>query len=150
MRLPGVPGTEVIGRAGGVPVLIMTSYASVRSAVEAMKLGAVDYIAKPFDHEELLIQVRRILKQRQPQAAAQAAEESDVDRNCAGKGHGGPQPGHGGGVPAHRQGGPHRLHGADPGRIRYRQGAGGAGGARAEPAPGAPFVTVNCAAIPRP
>jgi len=52
IRLPGAPGTEVISRAPGVPVLIMTAYASVRSAVEAMKLGAVDYIAKPFDHAE--------------------------------------------------------------------------------------------------
>jgi DNA-binding NtrC family response regulator len=46
------------------PVLIMTSYASVRSAVEAMKQGAADYIAKPFDHDEMLLCVDRILKQR--------------------------------------------------------------------------------------
>ncbi len=37
LRLPGAQGTEVIRRAPGVPVLIMTSYASVRSAVDAMK-----------------------------------------------------------------------------------------------------------------
>jgi len=54
LRLPGAPGTDLIGLAGSVPVLIMTSYASLRSAVDAMKLGAVDYIAKPFDHEEML------------------------------------------------------------------------------------------------
>ncbi|MCP4455561.1 MAG: response regulator, partial [Planctomycetes bacterium] len=42
VRLPGVPGTEIIQRAKDTPVLIMTSYASVRSAVDAMKLGAVD------------------------------------------------------------------------------------------------------------
>jgi DNA-binding NtrC family response regulator len=62
LRLPGAPGTELIGRCPGVPVLIMTSYATVKSAVEAMKLGAVDYLAKPFDHDELLLQVDRILK----------------------------------------------------------------------------------------
>lgn len=63
LRLPGPPGTEIINKAKGVPVLIMTSYASVRSAVEAMKLGAVDYIAKPFDHEEMQLTVKRILQQ---------------------------------------------------------------------------------------
>ncbi|HYO73299.1 MAG TPA: response regulator [Archangium sp.] len=63
LRLPGAPGTDVIAKAPGVPVLIMTSYATVRSAVEAMKLGAVDYIAKPFDHDELLLQVERVLRE---------------------------------------------------------------------------------------
>ncbi|HNC69824.1 MAG TPA: response regulator, partial [Pseudomonadales bacterium] len=37
LRLPGAPGTELIRRAGDVPVLIMTSYASLRSAVDAMR-----------------------------------------------------------------------------------------------------------------
>ncbi|MES9967064.1 MAG: response regulator, partial [Sedimenticola sp.] len=63
VRLPGVPGTEIIEKASDVPVLIMTSYASVRSAVDSMKKGAVDYIAKPFDHDELLMLVERTLKQ---------------------------------------------------------------------------------------
>ena len=39
----------------------MTSYASLRSAVDAMKMGAVDYIAKPFDHDEMVQAVKRIL-----------------------------------------------------------------------------------------
>src|SRR3990172_3347254 len=52
LRLPGVPGTDIIARAAPVPVLIMTSYGSVKSAVEAMKLGAADYITKPFRSEE--------------------------------------------------------------------------------------------------
>lgn len=64
LRLPGGNGTDLIELAGETPVLIMTSYASLRSAVDAMKLGAVDYIAKPFDHEEMLLTVERILKQR--------------------------------------------------------------------------------------
>jgi two-component system response regulator HydG len=64
LRLPGGNGTELIELAREVPVLIMTSYASLKSAVDAMKLGAVDYIAKPFDHEEMSLTVERILKQR--------------------------------------------------------------------------------------
>ena len=64
LRLPGAPGTEMIALAGETPVVIMTSYASVNSAVEAMKLGAVDYIAKPFDHDEMLMLVERTLEKR--------------------------------------------------------------------------------------
>jgi len=64
LRMPGGNGTELIELAGDVPVLIMTSYASLKSAVDAMKLGAVDYIAKPFDHEEMVMSVERILKER--------------------------------------------------------------------------------------
>ncbi|QUE75003.1 sigma-54 dependent transcriptional regulator [Stutzerimonas stutzeri] len=72
LRLPGAPGTELIKLAEGTPVLIMTSYASLRSAVDSMKMGAVDYIAKPFDHDEMLQTVARILHDRQKAAAAPA------------------------------------------------------------------------------
>jgi len=61
LRLPGAPGTDLIQLAGEIPVLIMTSYASLRSAVDSMRMGAVDYIAKPFDHDEMLAAVKRVL-----------------------------------------------------------------------------------------
>ena len=61
LRLPGKPGTELISRAAPIPVLIMTSYSTVQSAVEAMKQGAVDYISKPFNHDEMILTVKRIL-----------------------------------------------------------------------------------------
>jgi DNA-binding NtrC family response regulator len=61
LRLPGGQGTELIAAAEGVPVLIITSYASVRSAVDAMKLSAADYLSKPFDPDELLMVVDRLL-----------------------------------------------------------------------------------------
>lgn len=64
LRLPGAPGTDIIPLADGTPVLVMTSYASLKSAVDSMKMGAVDYIAKPFDHDEMLMSVQRILKER--------------------------------------------------------------------------------------
>ncbi|MFY2563992.1 sigma-54-dependent transcriptional regulator [Corallococcus terminator] len=80
LRLPGAPGTDVIALCPGVPVLIMTSYATVKSAVDAMKLGAVDYIAKPFDHDELLLQVERVLREgkltRQNAALKREVEQS--------------------------------------------------------------------------
>jgi DNA-binding NtrC family response regulator len=80
LRLPGPPGTEVIRRAGEVPVLIMTSYASVKSAVEAMHQGAADYIAKPFDHDEMLHSIHRILEKDRLQRQ-NAALKSDLQRN---------------------------------------------------------------------
>ena len=92
LRLPGAPGTELIKLAQGKPVLIMTSYASLRSAVDSMKMGAVDYIAKPFDHDEMLQAVARILRDRQddrqaPSTPASAtigrSSEKPVD-NCNG------------------------------------------------------------------
>ena len=73
LRLPGAPGTELIRLAEGTPVLIMTSYASLRSAVDSMKMGAVDYIAKPFDHDEMLQTVARILHDHQQAAALTTA-----------------------------------------------------------------------------
>ncbi|MBB1517857.1 sigma-54-dependent transcriptional regulator [Aquipseudomonas guryensis] len=73
LRLPGAPGTELIKLAEGTPVLIMTSYASLRSAVDSMKMGAVDYIAKPFDHDEMLQAVARILRDHQ-EARSKPAE----------------------------------------------------------------------------
>ena len=72
LRLPGAPGTELIKLGQGTPVLIMTSYASLRSAVDSMKMGAVDYIAKPFDHDEMLQAVARILRDRQSASSAPA------------------------------------------------------------------------------
>ncbi|AIR88181.1 sigma-54-dependent transcriptional regulator [Pseudomonas cremoricolorata] len=77
LRLPGAPGTELIRLGEGTPVLIMTSYASLRSAVDSMKMGAVDYIAKPFDHDEMLQAVARILRDR-PKTAPQEANNPEA------------------------------------------------------------------------
>jgi DNA-binding NtrC family response regulator len=76
IRLPGAPGTSLIEKLPNIPVLVMTSYASVRSAVDAMKLGAADYIAKPFDHDELLSTIKRLIrKNRQAKEKQDSGEE---------------------------------------------------------------------------
>lgn len=83
LRLPGAPGTEMIKLAEPKPVLIMTSYASLRSAVDSMRLGAIDYIAKPFDHDEMLQTVARIISDHQQSSAhtedAHADEAAPLD-----------------------------------------------------------------------
>ncbi len=83
LRLPGAPGTDLITLAKSVPVLIMTSYASLRSAVDAMKLGAVDYIAKPFDHDELLNTVATIIERHTtPADASVPPVNNQIIGNC--------------------------------------------------------------------
>ncbi len=65
VQLPDISGLDVLRRLRSelpeVPVLMITAYASVDSAVEAMKEGAIDYIEKPLDLEELLLVVEREL-----------------------------------------------------------------------------------------
>ena len=75
LRLPGAPGTDLIKKAGAVPVLIMTSYASLRSAVDSMRMGAVDYIAKPFDHNDMVTAVHRIISEHPHDHAGSADDK---------------------------------------------------------------------------
>ncbi len=63
--MPGIGGLEVLQRASEhnitVPSIVITGFAEVKTAVEAMRLGAFDYITKPFILDELLITVNRAL-----------------------------------------------------------------------------------------
>ncbi|MFT5575617.1 MAG: two-component system response regulator HydG [Bermanella sp.] len=84
LRLPGASGTDLI-QSTDSPVLVMTSYASLRSAVDSMKMGAVDYVAKPFDHDEMLEAVRRNIE------AHADDERSPTSRNRRNRHRGQPQ-----------------------------------------------------------
>ena len=64
LRLQGGLGTDLIADAGLVPVIILAEHASLRAAVEAMKLGAADFIPRPFDHDELLLTLGRVSKEQ--------------------------------------------------------------------------------------
>jgi len=65
MRLPDITGIDIlreISALSDVPVVVMTAFGTIKDAVEAMKLGAFDYITKPFDLEEFLLLVGRALE----------------------------------------------------------------------------------------
>lgn len=65
LRMPGMDGIEVLRRVReirpDIRVIILTAYGTVESAVEAMKLGAVDFIQKPFSAEEIRELVSRVI-----------------------------------------------------------------------------------------
>jgi len=65
VRLPDVSGTAILKKATQdnptLPVIVMTAYGTIDDAVEAMRLGAFDYITKPFSFDEILLTVKRAL-----------------------------------------------------------------------------------------
>ena len=65
MKMPGMSGMEVLGKARslqpGLPIIFLTAYGSIPDAVKAVKAGAVDYLAKPFDGRELVYKLRKVL-----------------------------------------------------------------------------------------
>jgi two-component system response regulator HydG len=68
LKMAGMDGIELLRRikeaAPRVEVLIFTAYGTIASAVEAMRLGAYDYIGKPFEEEEVLLKVARALERK--------------------------------------------------------------------------------------
>lgn len=80
LRIPGMDGMEVLKRVPEirpeVKVVIITAYGSVEAAVEAMKLGAVDFLQKPFDPEEVRKLVSSLLDQ--------SSQETSRDREYEG------------------------------------------------------------------
>ncbi|MCA9864393.1 MAG: sigma-54-dependent Fis family transcriptional regulator, partial [Thermomicrobiales bacterium] len=69
IRMPGKDGLEVLrtlrsSRESELPIIVMTAFGSASTAIEAMKLGAFDYIAKPFELDEVTLAVERFFERR--------------------------------------------------------------------------------------
>ena len=69
LKMPGIDGLETMRRVKEISpdaeVLMMTAYASVDTAVQAMKEGAFDYLVKPFDPDEVDLQIKKIVAHRE-------------------------------------------------------------------------------------
>jgi len=68
LRMPGISGMELLShwkeRQPGTPFIMITAYGDVHSAVEAMKLGAEDYLSKPVNPDELLMLITKSLESK--------------------------------------------------------------------------------------
>jgi len=68
LKMPGMDGLEVLKKLREITdaeILIMTAYATVDTAVQAIKEGAFDYLVKPFDPDEIEMQIKRIVEHKQ-------------------------------------------------------------------------------------
>jgi DNA-binding NtrC family response regulator len=79
VRMPGASGFDLLAaarrRANPTSVVLMTAFASIPDAVNAMRQGAFDYVAKPIEAEEVLLVVARAVQERASVAAGEAAGE---------------------------------------------------------------------------
>jgi DNA-binding NtrC family response regulator len=83
-RLPGMDGVELVRRAKSehpdLASIVMTAYGTIESAVEAVRLGAADYLVKPFEVAELLIVVRNAIELSELRAASHATLRRNQER----------------------------------------------------------------------
>jgi two-component system, LuxR family, response regulator FixJ len=86
VRMPGLSGIDLLRRLKDlkidVPVIVITGHGDVALAVEAMKIGAMDFLEKPFDDEVLLESVRSALRQRDGEQK-RSAERTEIENRLA-------------------------------------------------------------------
>jgi len=86
VRMPEITGIDLLRRMRGsgadIPVIVITGHGDVSLAVEAMKVGAVDFLEKPFDDETLLSSVRSALR-KGADTARHKAEVSEINERLA-------------------------------------------------------------------
>jgi two-component system response regulator FixJ len=86
VRMPGLSGIDLLRRLKelkiAVPVIVITGHGDVALAVEAMKIGAIDFLEKPFDDEVLLASVKSALKQQDGQLKRHS-ERAEIESRMA-------------------------------------------------------------------
>jgi two-component system, LuxR family, response regulator FixJ len=86
IRMPDMNGIDLLRRLKelkvGVPVIVITGHGDVALAVEAMKIGAVDFFEKPFNDDQLVASVRAALQQQQDQTK-RGAERAEIEHRIS-------------------------------------------------------------------
>jgi two-component system response regulator AtoC len=87
LKMPKLDGLAVLRECKGeleeTPVIVITAFGGSQPAIDAMKLGAFDYITKPFDLDEVLFAVRRALTQQTLIAQVRAMEMERIDNQAS-------------------------------------------------------------------
>jgi DNA-binding NtrC family response regulator len=92
LSMPGIDGVELLRRASklapDLPAIVITAFGSKQSAIDAMRHGAVNYLEKPFDVEEMRLHVRRALRharlsEENRRLRAQVSAETELTGNSA-------------------------------------------------------------------
>ena len=86
IRMPEIDGIELLRRLKklkiNIPIIVITGHGDVPLAVEAMKIGAIDFLEKPFDDEVMLASIRSALD-RQEQDNRRQAERAEIESRLA-------------------------------------------------------------------
>jgi two-component system response regulator FixJ len=86
VRMPGMSGVDLLrqlkARGSTMPVIVITGHGDIQLAVEAMKIGAADFLEKPFDDETLLASVRSALG-RLEKDAQRGSERTELNNRLA-------------------------------------------------------------------
>ena len=86
VRMPGMSGIDLLRRLRerkiSVPVIVITGHGDIPLAVEAMKIGAIDFLEKPFDDEVLIASVKAALRQKEGEAKRHG-ERAEIEGRLA-------------------------------------------------------------------
>ena len=84
VRMPGIDGIELLKRLkaahSAFPIVVMTGHGDVPLAVEAMKLGAIDFLEKPFEDDRLIAMIETAIRQAEPAAKSEAVTQDVAAR----------------------------------------------------------------------
>ncbi|OHB90907.1 MAG: Fis family transcriptional regulator [Planctomycetes bacterium RIFCSPHIGHO2_12_FULL_52_36] len=84
IKMPEMDGIDLLKemkeRQWGMPVIILTAFGEIQGAVEAMRLGAHDYLTKPFNNQDVLLRVQKVLKERERQEELDALKSQLGER----------------------------------------------------------------------
>ncbi|HEY9054094.1 MAG TPA: sigma-54 dependent transcriptional regulator [Rectinemataceae bacterium] len=86
LRMPGMDGLALLSwlkeEGPGLPAIMISAHGEIRDAVEAMKIGAYDYLVKPFDPDELIMRIRKAVSARRMELSFKAGSMASASREA--------------------------------------------------------------------